>query len=467
MIFRLKRASLALLLILTTFSCALAQEKDKVVTLTVSGSGKTQDEAKQSALRSAIEQTFGAFISSKTEILNDKVVADQISSVASGNIQSFDVLNASQLPDGTWGVMLKAVVSVSKLSSFVQAKGIAVEFNGAVFAMNIKQQLLNEQGEFKSIVDLLMLLHEPMQTAYDYEIKTSESKASSIIDKEGKNWNIPIVVTATTNKNIDVCSEYLFKTLKAISLTREEVQTYAELKKLYFQYEITYKGQSKKIYLRTLASSLALTNFNYCIEGYIRSFKVVSDVETYGNGEIHFYKVAHPGSITLLASGQKAATFMWDDPKTLQQIEHISGYVVKPRGIHSLIKNGGVVIYEENGHGLVAAITDIDPAMKWDVAKKECDELGMGGYHDWRLPSVKELKLVYQNLGKDDIGGFNTITKKNSQHVAIGIPIMDANLVHLGYWSANNHTAIDFDNGESFKIRFDICNCSTRAVRSF
>jgi hypothetical protein len=90
-----------------------AQDADKTVAITVSGSGKTQDDAKQSALRSAIEQAFGAFISSKTEILNDKLVADQIASVANGNIQSFSILNESQLPDGSWGVTLKALVSVS------------------------------------------------------------------------------------------------------------------------------------------------------------------------------------------------------------------------------------------------------------------------------------------------------------------------------------------------------------------
>jgi hypothetical protein len=49
-----------------------AQDADKTVTIIVSGSGKTQDDAKQNALRSAIEQAFGTFISAKTEILNDK-----------------------------------------------------------------------------------------------------------------------------------------------------------------------------------------------------------------------------------------------------------------------------------------------------------------------------------------------------------------------------------------------------------
>ena len=48
------------------------------VTLTVSGNGKTLEEAKNNALRSAIEQAFGAYISSKTEILNDNLVKDEI-----------------------------------------------------------------------------------------------------------------------------------------------------------------------------------------------------------------------------------------------------------------------------------------------------------------------------------------------------------------------------------------------------
>ena len=45
------------------------QDSDKTVTLRVTGQGKTIEEAKQNALRSAIEQAFCSFISSKTEIL--------------------------------------------------------------------------------------------------------------------------------------------------------------------------------------------------------------------------------------------------------------------------------------------------------------------------------------------------------------------------------------------------------------
>ena len=158
--------SLILLATTNTFS----QTASKDVSITASGSGKTLEGAKQAALRSAIEQAFGAFISSKTEMLNDQVVADQMASVSSGNIKSFSILNESQLPDGSWGVTLKALVSVDKLTSFVEAKGIAIEIKGGMFAINIKQQLLNEQGEIKAVSEMVGLLHEPMQIAFDYVI---------------------------------------------------------------------------------------------------------------------------------------------------------------------------------------------------------------------------------------------------------------------------------------------------------
>jgi hypothetical protein len=64
------------LLVLTFFSFGVfAQTNSKDVSITSSGSGKTLEDAKQAALRSSTEQAFGAFISSKTEMFNDQLVA--------------------------------------------------------------------------------------------------------------------------------------------------------------------------------------------------------------------------------------------------------------------------------------------------------------------------------------------------------------------------------------------------------
>jgi len=339
-------------LVLTFFSFGVfAQTDNKDVSITSSGSGKTLDDAKQGALRSATEQAFGAFISSKTEMFNDEVVADQMASVSSGNIKSYEVLNESQLPDGSWGVTLKTIVSVDKLTSFVEAKGIAIEIKGGMFALNIKQQLLNEQGEIKAVSEMVGLLHEPMQISFDYVIKSSDPKS---LDAESKNWEIPLVVTATTNKNIDFCANYCIKTLAALSLSSEEVTSYKSLNKAVFPVVINYNGVAKTFYLRKQSSINALNTLTSNWEFYTRLFTVQSGMdESNGNGEgrIHDFSSSRNynnegKSINFLTTGQQAATFSWQDKRTLSQIEQMTGYKVKPRGVVSQFKHGGFVVYE-------------------------------------------------------------------------------------------------------------------------
>ena len=130
-----------LLIILLIFqSITIFAQEDKTVTLTVSGTGKTLEEAKTNALRSAIEQAFGAFISSKTEILNDNLVKDEIVSVANGNVQKYDIVSQVELQNIGYAITLSATVSISKLTSFAESKGVEVEFKGGMFAQNIKLQ---------------------------------------------------------------------------------------------------------------------------------------------------------------------------------------------------------------------------------------------------------------------------------------------------------------------------------------
>ena len=398
--------SLFVLATTNTFS----QTASKEVSITASGSGKTLEDAKQASLRSAIEQAFGAFISSKTEMFNDQVVADQMASVSSGNIKSFSILNESQLPDGSWGVTLKAVVSVDKLTSFVEAKGIAIEIKGGMFALNIKQQLLNEQGEIKAVSEMVGLLHEPMQISFDYVIKSSDPKS---LDAESKNWEIPLVVTATTNKNIDFCANYCIKTLAALSLSSEEVTSYKSLNKAVFSVVINYNGVAKTFYLRKKSSRNALNTLILQWEFYTRLFTVQSGLdESNGNGEgrIHDFSSSRNynndgKTINFLTTGQQAASFSWQDKRTLSQIEQMTGYKVKPRGVVSQFKHGGFVVFEENGHGLVAAITD-QGNMDWNSAKSACEELILNGYSDWHLPSKEELNALYVNLKQLGVGGF-------------------------------------------------------------
>ena len=338
---------------------SIAQTENKDVVITASGSGTSQELAKQIALRNAIEQAFGAFISSKTEIFNDEIVADQMSSVSSGNVKSYEVLNESQLPNGTWASTLRVIVSVDKLTSFVEAKGITVEIKGGLFALNIKQQLLNEQGEINAITEMFGVLHEVMQTAFDYTIQSGDPKS---LDAESENWEIPLTVTAIANKNMDFCANYCIKTLAALSLSYEEVTSYKSLNKVVFPLNINYDGPARTIYLRKQNSIDLMTTFGSNWGFFTRLFKVQSGMdESNGKGESKFIHYFYNKTLSVtdyvktslitfnfLTSGQQAATFSWKDKWTLSQIEQMTGYKVKPRGVVSEFKHGGFVFYTYN-----------------------------------------------------------------------------------------------------------------------
>lgn len=236
----MKKLALIFSLSFLTAVNLFGQDQSKDVTITISSSGKTQEKATQNALRSAIEKAFGTFISAKTEILNDELISDEITSIASGNIKSYEVLNASELPNGNWGVTLKSVVSVDKLTSFVQAKGVEVEIKGGFFAMNIKQQLLNEQAEVDVVADMFGVLHEVLQTAFDYRIETSDPVS---VDDKSENWKIPISISVVNNDNMDFCANYCINILNKISLTSDEKESYSKLGKKVYNYGVFYNNK--------------------------------------------------------------------------------------------------------------------------------------------------------------------------------------------------------------------------------
>lgn len=211
-----------------------AQDTDKTITLLVNGQGKTQDEAKQNALRSAIEQAFGTFISSKTEILNDNLVKDEIVSVSNGNIQKFDVISEVQIPDGGYATFLKATVSVTKLTSFVVSKGIEVEFKGSLFAFNLNQQILNESNESKAIKDMIDVTIDIISKSFYGKIQPKDP-----ILKSGDNYTLPYEIEIYGNENINEAVKYFCNNLNKLSMSKELINDYFKLNKTIYEIILT------------------------------------------------------------------------------------------------------------------------------------------------------------------------------------------------------------------------------------
>ena len=153
-----------------------SSESQNIVTLIVSADGSTKDEATKIALRSAIEQTYGTFVSNNTTILNDELVKDEIVTVSSGNIVGYKEISCEQMPGGSFFVTLQATVSISKLISYAQSKGAETEFAGATFGMNMKMKELNKKNEkiaLNNLADQVLALYP---SAFSYSLTVSEPK---------------------------------------------------------------------------------------------------------------------------------------------------------------------------------------------------------------------------------------------------------------------------------------------------
>lgn len=210
------------------------RKKEGDVTLTVMGDGGNKEQAIQVALRSAIEQAFGVFVSSHSEILNDDLVKDEIATVASGNIKEFKCLSENYV-DGKCFVTVQAVVSTNNLISYTKSKGASAELAGATFAMNLRMLELNKRNETLAMQHLVRQLAEIAPIMFDYEIKVGEFNAR---------LSCPLEICINVNENAAIMYKMLTETLEALSLTEVEV---SDLKKIDIE---TYKMSFSPYYER-------------------------------------------------------------------------------------------------------------------------------------------------------------------------------------------------------------------------
>lgn len=177
------------------------------VELIVTGEGRTKDDATKTALRSAIEQAFGTFVSSNTNILNDELVKDEIVTVSSGNVKKYSILSENE-ENGKWNVTVQTTISIGGLVKYVQSKGAEAELAGAAFAMNVRMKELNEKNQETALRNLQTQLKELFLTSFDYEVEIGEPN---------RNYCVPIIVTVKANKNAEACYQLYHKTLSALS----------------------------------------------------------------------------------------------------------------------------------------------------------------------------------------------------------------------------------------------------------
>lgn len=68
---------------------------------------------------------------------------------------------------------------------------------------------------------------------------------------------------------------------------------------------------------------------------------------------------------------------------------------------------GGIIFPHNKKSGLVIAEKGLG-FMSWEEGKKACEDLELNGYNDWRLPTLKELAIIYYQFYIKGVGGYPT-----------------------------------------------------------
>jgi hypothetical protein len=115
------------------------------------------------------------------------------------------------------------------------------------------------------------------------------------------------------------------------------------------------------------------------------------------------------------------------------------------------VKQGGYVIFEKNGHGLVASVENLGK-LDFNEAIKACDTLQVEGFSDWRLPTKEEFELIHPKLNLKKVGG-GSIFQSSWYWTSTEVDKQNA-------WTHNLQNGLQASYFKDFK-------CFVKAVRSF
>ena len=197
----------------------------KEISFTISSDGPTKDDAVKNALRQAIEEAYGAFVSANTTILDDQLVKDEIVTLSNGSIKSYKELSAVENNNGEWTVTIDGIVSLPHLIKYVRSQGSECEFAGNTFGMQIKLFEIQKENERKVLNNLKKQISGLLEEDLTWDVAMDVQYLNKDFYKVGATIYAR-TIPENSKKKVSRVGEILVNTLDAIKLSEEEANTY-------------------------------------------------------------------------------------------------------------------------------------------------------------------------------------------------------------------------------------------------
>lgn len=275
--------------------CALVITAQDVKVIST-GYGNSKDEAVKQALINALEETYGMFVSSTTILKNDFIESDEITTLTQGTVKKYEVLNVTQQSKVEFVVLVESLVSLEKLSSYCESKGMGVKIDGKTFGMNVKLKEFNLKNENKVLTNLCNLVNSLDHNLYDYELTVNEpfivensdriyinKKWFSIYDRHKGKICVALEITPKKNINSDNLNKLFQTTIESICLSKEERKEYNSIGLSYFP-SGWMKGFNEMYIRNETNAKLIKKTYNKKYENSLFAFKIVDGV----NSQIYF-----------------------------------------------------------------------------------------------------------------------------------------------------------------------------------
>lgn len=164
--------------------------RQEVYYIEVAGDGDTAQQARMNGFRLAVEQAIGTLISSETEVLNGRIIRDEIISYAAGFVDRFEIVSQQATSQGV-RVSMRVWVKKSALSDrLLNRTERSGEVDGA--RASVQLQTLNQERATGDAI-LQQVLNDFPRRAFDIELKHTDflrQNRSAIMEVNFKmTWN--------------------------------------------------------------------------------------------------------------------------------------------------------------------------------------------------------------------------------------------------------------------------------------
>ena len=135
------------------------------------GTGKNKQEATLSALRFALADAYGTYISSRSSINTEDLFTDETVMITNGYIKSYKEIEYNE---STKIIKLNVIVSVDKLNKYVNNHGSSVSINGSSLIANNEVTGSNNESVHISFNHILEKLTDISTKCYNYKLDVDE-----------------------------------------------------------------------------------------------------------------------------------------------------------------------------------------------------------------------------------------------------------------------------------------------------